>query len=108
MKKSYIWICSIFIIVSLGFLVRHYFLPSYEPFTVIQQKELLSPEYGHYIYRGTADQTEYGPKLKSKAIGKTQTGDLILEIKNDPGHQYLVLRINTEMPWWDLYELDTR
>lgn len=51
-----------------------------------------------------ADQIEYSAKTKRKPIGETQTGDRILELKDDPNHQYFVLIFNTEMPWWDLYE----
>ena len=87
-----------------GFFIKNIFFPAYEPCIVIQQKELSSPEYGTYLYRGTADQTEYESKLKQKPIGETQTGYRIIELKNDPDHQYFVLVFNTEMPWWDLYE----
>ncbi|UQZ35828.1 hypothetical protein C2I18_21225 [Paenibacillus sp. PK3_47] len=90
--------------VWIGFFIKNTFFPTYEPFTVNQQRELSSPKYGTYVYRGTADQTEYDGKIKRKALGITQTGDRIVELKDDPEHHYFILIFNTEMPWWDLYE----
>lgn len=71
---------------------------------MIRQRELSSPKYGIYVHRGTVDQTVYDSKIKRKALGKTQTGDMIVELKDDPEHRYFILIFNTEMPWWDLYE----
>lgn len=107
-KKLYLWLAAALVLILFavwaGFFIKNTLFPTYEPFTVIQQKELSSPKYGTYVYRGGADQTEYSSKTKRKVIGETQTGDQILELKDDPDHQYLVLIYNTEMPWWDLYE----
>lgn len=106
-NKPLLWAIAFIIflgVAGLGYFVKTVLFPSYEPFTVIHQKELSSPKYGTYVYRGVADQTEYSAKTKRKPIGETQTGDRILELKEDPNHQYFVLIFNTEMPWWDLYE----
>ncbi|SES90272.1 DUF4362 domain-containing protein [Paenibacillus sp. NFR01] len=84
--------------------IKYFFFPDYEPFTVIEQRELSSPKYGTYVYRGIADQGEYDGKFKRRGIGETQNGDIIYELKNDPGHNRLILIYNTEMPWWELYE----
>ncbi|MEK4513286.1 hypothetical protein EJP82_19415 [Paenibacillus anaericanus] len=108
MKKRYLWIVAVVTFATLGVCIRLFFFPSYESFTVIQQKELSSSKYGTYVYRGMADQTIYDSKINRKLIGKTQTGDRIVELKNDPANHYLILIFNTEMPWWDLYELDTK
>lgn len=106
MKRLTLWMSAgcLLILIILGLLIRHFFFPSYEPFTVIEQKALSSAKYGTYLYRGGADQTVYDSKINRRQIGKTQTGDRILELKNDPDHHYLILIINTEMPWWELYE----
>lgn len=106
-KKLLIWLAAAIFIglaVWIGFFIKNTLFPAYEPFTVIQQRELSSPKYGTYVHRGTVDQTEYDSKIKRKVLGITQTRDKIVELKDDPGHQYLILIFNTEMPWWDLYE----
>lgn len=106
-KKKWMIILTIFIIgtSALGVYIHHIFFPDYVNFTVIHEKELSNPDYGTYIYRGMADQTEYDKKIKQRLFGKTQTGDRIYELKDDPEHQQLILIFNTEMPWWELYEL---
>lgn len=105
LKKKFVLTGMISGILLLGGAVYYQFF-DYEKFTLIQDSELKDNKGNIYYFNGGADQTT--TKLKSRAIGETQNGDLVFQLEGDSSKKELIVIPNTEMPPWIIYQKQKR